>query len=274
VQMKPRKHAFTLVELLVVIGIIALLVGILVPVLSKARQSASRIKCASNLRQLVLGMTMYAQQNKDEVPRGTIYNDAGPAGQDSRYPPFMVYRLDFYVLSRCISNTARGDYRMFYCNELQDNDQFDGHWNEPGYATIPYLQIGYSYLLNMMGVYEQDASYLKQGLSTNKWYPRAKLWQSMTNPAATPRTTSSASKIPVFSDIVSFPRPFAVADPVAQRTTAIKFLRGMHPYNGTLKGANTAFMDGHVNWVPPEKMAPMGQAFPKRYDFWWIGLPE
>jgi hypothetical protein len=33
-------------------------------------------------------------------------------------------------------------------------------------------------------------------------------------------------------------------------------------------------MDGHVNWVSPDKLAPMGQAYPKRYDFWWIGLPE
>jgi prepilin-type N-terminal cleavage/methylation domain-containing protein len=64
-----RRFAFTLVELLVVIGIIAVLVAILLPVLGKARAAAVRLQCLSNLRQLSLGMMMYVSDNKGSFPR-------------------------------------------------------------------------------------------------------------------------------------------------------------------------------------------------------------
>jgi prepilin-type N-terminal cleavage/methylation domain-containing protein len=59
---------FTLVELLVVIGIIALLIALLLPSLTRARENAKRVQCASNLRQLGMGMIQYATANKMWLP--------------------------------------------------------------------------------------------------------------------------------------------------------------------------------------------------------------
>ena len=72
-----RPRAFTLVELLVIIGIIALLISILLPSLNRARETANRVKCASNLRQIGQALLMYSNDNKGAYPRTQLSTAVG-----------------------------------------------------------------------------------------------------------------------------------------------------------------------------------------------------
>ncbi len=74
---RVSSRGFTLVELLVVIGIIALLISILLPALNRAREQANRVKCSSNLRQIGLAMQMYSNSEKNGGFPRTIFTPAG-----------------------------------------------------------------------------------------------------------------------------------------------------------------------------------------------------
>jgi prepilin-type N-terminal cleavage/methylation domain-containing protein/prepilin-type processing-associated H-X9-DG protein len=93
-----KQRGFTLVELLVVIGIIALLISMLLPALQRVQRQARMTACLSNERQLLLAVLMYANEYKGFFPGGKT-TDPGPDGirhygwyDGSNYNPYSVYR--------------------------------------------------------------------------------------------------------------------------------------------------------------------------------------
>lgn len=110
-----KRNGFTLVELLVVIGIIALLISILLPSLAKTKEFANRAKCASNIRQIIQCGVMHAIDH----PKSGVYFPQLDGGQDSFafiYPKY----LKSYKIATCPSteNYIRPD--VLYTNSLAD----------------------------------------------------------------------------------------------------------------------------------------------------------
>jgi prepilin-type N-terminal cleavage/methylation domain-containing protein len=116
-EMRRKRQAFTLVELLVVIGIIAVLIGILLPALNRARESAQRTACLSNLRELANSFRLYAATFKDAIPIGYVggekqfsyvMNWNGSGGQK-------VMQMGLLAIS---GNAKSG--KTYYCPSEQD----------------------------------------------------------------------------------------------------------------------------------------------------------
>jgi prepilin-type N-terminal cleavage/methylation domain-containing protein len=90
---RPERRAFTLVELLVVIGVVAVLVMLLLPAISAARESARRAQCQNNVRQMVLAVQNYHAANR-RFPPGRFLGTYGE-GADSRAWSWMALVLPF-----------------------------------------------------------------------------------------------------------------------------------------------------------------------------------
>jgi prepilin-type N-terminal cleavage/methylation domain-containing protein/prepilin-type processing-associated H-X9-DG protein len=108
-----RHGGFTLVELLVVIGIIALLISILVPSLSRARETTQRIACLSNMRQLGMAMIMYTQENRGKFPAVGLGQPEdwlyGAVGRNRNEGRLVKYQGGRFIenLYRCPTDTAQ-----------------------------------------------------------------------------------------------------------------------------------------------------------------------
>ncbi len=144
---------FTLIELLVVIAVIALLLAILIPVLSRARELAHRAVCLSNLRQLTLAWVAYADDNGGKLVAGLM----GPAGESSASEPGWIGpAFKQHTRSAVVENPYKGALWPY----VQDVDFYRCPTRGLPGTMAAYEAVSAANACNLTGQYMDSVTYL------------------------------------------------------------------------------------------------------------------
>jgi prepilin-type N-terminal cleavage/methylation domain-containing protein/prepilin-type processing-associated H-X9-DG protein len=129
---RTKKDAFTLIELLVVIAIIAILAAILFPVFAQAREKARQITCASNLKQMGVGILMYATDYDECMPSGYVMTTEINSGGNE------TFQMDSYIKNADYASTGSGS--VWTC---PDQSVWNPPYTSKSGATTNYEQRSY-----------------------------------------------------------------------------------------------------------------------------------
>jgi prepilin-type N-terminal cleavage/methylation domain-containing protein len=214
-----KPGAFTLIELLVVIAIIAILAAMLLPALAKAKQSAQKAQCASNLKQWGIAVAMYAGDFNDSFPDNTV-NPPGNFGDGWVSANFNTIFYPAYLYKNVAGTTATGLRKqndVLYCPT--------DTWHRTAEVAMGAVNlIGYHWL----PARNPDARYL----SYTNWYTRKKLGRQFRN---APEMADSMET----TGVNNWNAPAGYSGPGSNHAGK----------NAIPIGGNFLYEDGHVEWT-------------------------
>ncbi len=242
------KRGFTLIELLVVIAIVAILMAILMPALQRVREQARQKVCAARIRQQVLSLNIYAQDNDTKLPvlraeTGWLQNLTVTA-VNHMLASGMTREMFF-----CPSNeTHKKDSMVVWMHHLTENPQeYSQYWNGSrfiNYDSGDRVIAGYFFILNLEA---QNRDPINRYASDSG----DKVWLYNTQ-------TRSPSERELVTDItMGDPKPDAKYGYQFGHIASGGLVRsGVYDTTSHLKsdeepsGLNVGFLDGHVTWRP------------------------
>lgn len=243
---KGRKGGFTLVELLIVIAIIGLLISLMVPSLTGARESARALQCSTNMGAIGQGLQMYADGYRDYMPASTqsrvtnnyidLLGEAGVVGADSTWTHYTSGSA--YV--------GKKNWRIFIDPSEKPFEADPAFYTYGGrfFRRWESFSYGSSYQYNWSVTHYAPSTTLRKGW--NKGPEASVAWNVTNSTSFNPMQTTTPSSAGIMMDGSAYNLYFLSENDSYGPSSPVEYVKAMHAFRHPNQTANVLYMDGHV----------------------------